>query len=83
MTEKEYIDQLEQLVVFMCGWYQDTYEKMFKDYVDNKNEAYLKLPTIQGFRNRVAVANMAKAENNIKYNFDIEKIEEKIKSKYI
>ncbi len=83
MTEKEYVDQLEQLVVFMCGWYQDTYEKMFKDYVDNKNEAYLKLSTIQGFRNRMAVANIAKAENNIKYNFDIEKIEEKIKSKYI
>lgn len=83
MTEKEYVDQLEQLVVFMCGWYQDTYEKVFKDYVDKKNEAYLKLSTIQGFRNRVAVANIAKAENNIKYNFDIEKIEEKIKSKYI
>ncbi len=83
MIEKEYIEQLEQALVFMCAWYQNTYEKMFEDYIDNESEAYLELPTIQGFRNRVAVANIAKVENNIKYNFDIEKIEEKIKSKYI
>lgn len=83
MTEKEYIEQLEQALIFMCGWYQDTYKKMFKDYVDNKKEAYLELPTIQGFRNRVAVANIAKSGRNIKYNFDIEQIAEKIKSKHI
>ena len=83
MTEKEYIDQLEQALIFMCCWYQNTYEKMFEDYIDNVSEAYLELPTIQGFRNRVAVENIAKSGKNIKYNFNIEQIAEKIKSKYI
>ncbi|WP_195972992.1 hypothetical protein [Clostridium thermobutyricum] len=83
MTEKEYIEKLEQALVFMCGWYQNTYEKMFEDYIDNESEAYLELPTIQGFRNRAAVKNIAKLGRNIKYNFDIEQIAEKIKSKYI
>ena len=90
MNEKEYINQLEQALIFMCSWYQDIYNETFEDYVQKRNEKYLKLPTIQGLQNRFSVENIAKIEenvfrnedNDINYNFSFEDIENKLKLKY-
>lgn len=90
MGDKEYIEQLEQALIFMCSWYQDIYNETFKDYMQERNEKYLKLPTIQGFQSRLAVKNIAKIEEdifrnkevNINYNFNFKEIENKLKSKY-
>lgn len=88
-TEK-YIDELEQALVFMCSWYNNLNEDIFKDYIEKVNNKYEKLPTIQGFRNRMAVSNIAKIDDDIfknkdieaSYNFSFKDIESKLKEKY-
>lgn len=90
MDDKEYIEQLEQALIFMCSWYQNIYNETFKDYIEKRNEKYLKLPTIQGFQSIFSVQNIAKIEEDIfineevdiNYNFNFKDIENKLKSKY-
>lgn len=88
--KERYIDELEQALVFMCSWYNNLNEDIFKDYIDKVNNKYEKLPTIQGFRNRMAVHNIAKIEDDIfknddvesSYNFSFKDIENQLKLKY-
>lgn len=89
--EKErYIEELEEALVFMCSWYGSLNEDIFKDYMERVNNKYEKLPTIQGFRNRLAVKNIGKIEEEVfrnndddfKYSFSFLDIENKLKNKY-
>lgn len=80
MTNKEKnIQQISQALIYMCSWYELFSKKIFKDYVDEVNRKYMKLPTIQTTRNRRAIAEIAKMEDSFrdgkKYTYDF-KIDE-------
>lgn len=72
MKDEKYIEQLEKLVIFLSAIYQDNYEKAEKDFIENVNDYYSHMATIQGFKNRLAIKRIASLKVNIDSKVDLE-----------
>lgn len=69
MDEKEYIESLENLLIFMCKTYDGITDNLLELF-QKGNDAYLKIPTIQGTRNIVSVYRLGTLDiKDIKYGF--------------
>lgn len=69
MNEKEYIESLENLLIFMCKTYGEITDGLL-ELLQNGNDAYMSIPTIQGTRNIVSVYRMGALEiKDTKYGF--------------
>ncbi|MBL4952199.1 hypothetical protein JK635_08250 [Neobacillus sp. YIM B02564] len=60
MTEKEYVQMLENLVVFLCQTYEKIHKTALEECKKNGNEFAFKMPTIQGTPNVIAINRIAK-----------------------
>lgn len=89
MDDKEYIEQLENLVIFLADIYTTTSRTLEKELFEKKSDAYLRIPTIQGLRSQLAIKEIAsfneslKDDNgNVKYQFRLDSILSNMKEKY-
>ena len=89
MEDKEYIKNLEQLVILLCDIYDETAMIAEKELVENNNDLYRKLPLIQGVRNQLAINNIAALKESLKdsrgyirYEFNLDSTLNKMKAKY-
>lgn len=62
MEEREYIESLENLLIFMCQTYEETQQSLRELYKEEKNEALFKIPTIQGTGNSIGIMRLAQTE---------------------
>ena len=79
---EEYIDQLEKLVISLSNIYQQNYEEAEKDYIENKNDYYTRMLTVQGILNRLKIARIADFIEKIDGEINLNCILENIKNKY-
>jgi hypothetical protein len=61
-NQEEYINSLENLLIFMCQVYQKNHDRFFEMMVTKENDAYLRLSTVQGSYHRFAVKDISKLE---------------------
>ena len=73
MNKEEYINSLENLLIFMCATYEDT-EKVLLKLAEGGNNALFEVPRIQGTPNIIPIAQLAKIKfEQPKYGFkDVE-----------
>lgn len=68
--QNEYIDSLENLLIFMCQTYEEN-EKALLLLAKQGNQAFFNVPRIQGTVNTVSIARIAEAEfKTPKYGFN-------------
>jgi hypothetical protein len=71
LTDKEYVEELEKIVIFLCDVYskgQDSLTCQTDEHgnVDDKwLGVYMSFPTIQGWSNRNAVENIGKLRTKL------------------
>lgn len=70
----DYIDSLENLLIFMCQTYEEQRGVMFELAKEGNMEPLLRVPTIQGSHNLIPIEYLAKKEfNHPKHSFkDVE-----------
>lgn len=59
MNKEEYIQSLENLLIFMCKTYEDQEQILFK-LAEGGNDTIFKIPRIQGIVNTVPISQIAK-----------------------
>lgn len=59
MEEKDYIESLENLLIFMCQTYEETERELLKLAKEEENDAFMKMPKIQGTRNSIGISRIA------------------------
>lgn len=69
LSDKEYIEELEKVVMFMCGVYSSYQESIAVQESNNQTDdkwfsVYMSLPTIQGTSNRIYVDRIGKLRNH-------------------
>lgn len=89
MDEKEYIQRLEHLVIFLSNIYNQTTKITERELIENNNDIHLKIPLIEGTFNKIAINRIAsfseslKDENgNVKYKFLLDSIIANMEDKY-
>lgn len=69
MDKEEYIQSLENLIIFMCQTYEDQEQVLFK-LAKEGNDALFKVPRIQCTANTIPIAQLAKVKfEQPKYGF--------------
>ncbi|WCK57127.1 hypothetical protein PP175_28470 (plasmid) [Aneurinibacillus sp. Ricciae_BoGa-3] len=81
MNDYEYIEALENALIFMCGWYDDLHEDVFQDYINKVNDKYYKLSTIQGTMNRFALKDIVRIGFNSSPKHGFPQIAEEMKKR--
>lgn len=69
LTDKEYVAELEKIVIFLCDVYSKGYDSVSVQEKDGEPDKkwlgiYMSFPTIQGFSNRMAVDKIGKLGNH-------------------
>ncbi|AUM66335.1 hypothetical protein C0R09_18430 [Brevibacillus laterosporus] len=62
ISQEDYIQSLESLLIFMWDVYQTNHDKFFQMMVSKENDAYMKLSTVQGSHHRFAVKDISQLE---------------------
>ncbi|SME50591.1 hypothetical protein BACERE00183_04518 [Bacillus cereus] len=57
--EEKYISHLEELLIYVCHFYQKNHDHFFQMYIDQKNKYYYRLATVQGTCYRSEVKNIS------------------------
>lgn len=57
--EEKYISKLEELLIYICYFYQENHDHFFQMYIDQENKYYYRLATVQGTRYRSEVQNIS------------------------
>lgn len=79
MSKDEYIQSLENLLIFMCQTYEEQENDLFA-LAKQGNDAILKVARIQGTANLIPIAQMAKFKfERPKHGF--EEVKEEIQNK--
>jgi hypothetical protein len=60
LEEKDYIETLENLLIFMCQTYEGTQKALLKLSKEEDNDAFMKVPMIQGTPNAIGISELAK-----------------------
>ena len=69
MDEKEYIESLENLLIFMCKNYTETIDVLCK-LAQEGNDTLFKVPAIQGTMNIIKITQIGSLEvKDVKYGF--------------
>ncbi|MBU7316030.1 hypothetical protein [Paenibacillus oleatilyticus] len=58
-NKDDYVESLENLLIFMCQVYQKNHEKFFNMMFNKENDAYMKLSTVQGSHHRFAIKDLS------------------------
>lgn len=64
MKKDEYVESLENLLIFMCQTYEDMQKSLMDLYKEEQNEAAFKTPMIQGTGNIIGISKIA----DLKFN---------------
>lgn len=62
MDKDKYIESLESLLVFMCQTHEEWHEELRKLAAEEGNQAFFKMPMIQGTSNRIGISQLSKVE---------------------
>ncbi|MEC0684958.1 hypothetical protein [Bacillus paralicheniformis] len=62
MSDKEYVDSLENLLIFTCESYMMILNKLLELGHTENNKAYMKVPTIQGSGNRIPMRQLGELQ---------------------
>lgn len=69
MNNNDYIESLENLLIFMCRTYEDQ-EKALLSLAKMGNKAYFEVPRIQGTSNLIPISQISEIEfQQPKYGF--------------
>lgn len=59
MNEKDYIESLENLLIFMCQIYEETQKALTQLSKEENNDALFKVPMIQGTENVIGISRLS------------------------
>lgn len=65
MDKEKYINSLENLLIFMCQTYEDQGQELIRLMKEEKNDAYFKIPRIQGSPNLMSIHKLSKLDFEI------------------
>lgn len=78
MEEKDYIESLENLLIFMCQTYEETEKVLLKLAREENNNAFMSVPKIQGSTNTIGIKRLSDLSfKHPRYGFN--EIEKEIK----
>lgn len=70
MQKNNYVESLEELLIFMCQTYEDIQNSLL-DLSKEGNNAFIKVPMIQGLSNTITVSRISKLKfRTPKHSFD-------------
>lgn len=61
MQKNNYVESLEELLIFMCQTYEDMQGSLF-ELAKKGNHAFTKVPMVQGLSNVIGISRIAKLE---------------------
>lgn len=79
MKDKEYIQSLENLLIFMCQTYEEQHEAVLVLAKEGNKEPLLKIPRIQGSHQLSGIRHLSQLEF-VKPNHSFKDVVEKIKN---
>jgi len=59
LKEKDYVESLENLLIFMCQTYDEAQKSLLKLSKEEGNDAFMKVPMVQGTSNSIGISRLA------------------------